>query len=195
MRKGLRLFAWYRVVPVALMLAVGAVSFVYSYAPAPLFGLLYPLDYEDYITDSSERHTVDPFLVAAVIETESNWNEQAVSSKEAQGLMQLLPETAEDMVKMGLVDGARFDPDELDDPRTNIEFGCAYLSYLIDYFNGSTDRAIAAYNAGLSNVNDWASADTVLHNAITFPETQAYLVRVNNAWARYKELYSDPFLE
>ena len=62
MRKGLRLFAWYRVVPVALMLAVGAVSFVYSYAPAPLFGLLYPLDYEDYITDSSERHTVDPFL-------------------------------------------------------------------------------------------------------------------------------------
>ena len=41
--------------------------------------------------------------------------------------MQLLPESAEDMVKMGLVDGNRFDPDELDDPRTNIEFGCAYL--------------------------------------------------------------------
>ena len=116
MRKGLRLFAWYRVVPIALMFAVGAVSFVYSYAPSPLFGLLYPLDYEDYITDSSECHTVDPFLVAAVIETESNWNAQAVSSKEAQGLMQLLPETAEDMAKIGLVDGARFDPDELDDP-------------------------------------------------------------------------------
>ena len=56
----------------------------------------------------------------------------------------------------------------------NIEFGCAYLSYLLAYFNGVTDKAIAAYNAGMGNVDVWAQEDDLLHNAITFPETQAY---------------------
>ena len=189
-----RLLVWYRIIPLLIMALIGAISFVYVYAPAALFQLIYPLEYTDYISASSERHAVDPFLVAAVIETESNWDPDAVSSKDAHGLMQLLPATAEDMVRLGLVDATRFDPENLDDPETNIEFGSAYLSYLIDYFNGSTDRAIAAYNAGLSRVNDWSEVDTALHNAIAFPETQAYLFRVNNAWTRYKELYSNEFL-
>lgn len=155
--------------------------------------MVYPLEYQEHIEAASERHSVDPFLVAAVIDSESSWNPNAESSQGAMGLMQLLPETAEDMVRLGVVDGDRFDPDDLLDPETNIEFGCAYLGYLIDYFHGSTDRAIAAYNAGLSNVNDWAQESTSLHNAITFPETQAYLIRVNNAWSRYRELYGSAF--
>lgn len=67
-------------------------------------------------------------------------------------------------------------------------------SYLLAYFNGSTDSAIAAYNAGMGNVDGWAQQSTSLHNAITFPETQAYLIRVNNAWVRYKTLYPDRFV-
>ena len=188
-----RLLAWYRIVPLLIMALIGAISFVYVYAPAALFQLIYPLEYTDYISASSERHAVDPFLVAAVIETESNWDPDAVSSKDAHGLMQLLPATAEDMVRLGLVDATRFDPENLDDPETNIEFGSAYLSYLIDYFNGSTDRAIAAYNGGLSNVEEWVVEGGVLHNAITYPETQAYLVRVSNARTRYQELYDGTF--
>ncbi len=139
---------------------------------------------------SSARHEVDPFLVAAVIEVESGWDADAVSSKGAYGLMQLLPETAQDMIDLGIVDSDAYDPDDLSDPETNIEFGTAYLAYLISYFNGSISHAIAAYNAGLSNVVAWADEDTVLHNAITFPETQAYLIRVSNAWTRYQELYA-----
>ena len=54
--------------------------------------------------------------------------------------------------------------------------------------------AIAAYNAGMGNVDGWAQQSTSLHNAITFPETQAYLIRVNNAWVRYKTLYPDRFV-
>ena len=107
--------------------------------------------------------------------------------------MQLLPETAQDMVAKGLVDGSEYDPVNLKDPSTNVEFGCAYLSYLLRFFNGSTDKAIAAYNAGMGNVASWTKNSTVLHNAITFPETQAYLVRVNNAYSRYKELYPTSF--
>lgn len=85
------------------------------------------------------------------------------------------------MIAKGLVDGGEYSADNLNDPATNIEFGCAYLSYLLAYFNGSTDSAIAAYNAGMGNVDGWAQQSTSLHNAITFPETQAYLIRVNNA--------------
>lgn len=193
MRSRVRLFAWYRVFPVLLVALMGFISFGYSFAPAAVFQLVYPLEYTEFIEASSARHDVDPFLVAAVIDTESNWDSQAESGKGAIGLMQLLPATANDMIRLGLVSGSRYSADNLRDPEANIEFGSAYLAYLIDYFNGSTDRAIAAYNAGLSNVNDWAEMGTALHNAITFPETQAYLFRVNNAWTRYKELYASQF--
>lgn len=107
--------------------------------------------------------------------------------------MQLMPETAQDMVAKGLVDCKRYSYENLEDPAINIEYGCAYLSYLLTYFNGATDRAIAAYNAGMGNVDGWAKQDKLLHNAITFPETQAYLVRVNMAKARYQELYPQAF--
>ena len=188
-----RLLAWYRALPMAAVLALGLVSLAYSFAPAALFQVIYPLKYEEQITDSAARHGVDPYLVAAVIRTESGWDPAARSNRGAEGLMQLMPETAADMVDKGVVDGSAYSADNLGDPETNIEFGCAYLAYLSRYFNGATDRAIAAYNAGMGNVDDWAAEDTVLHNAITFPETQAYLVRVDNARDRYRQIYPDAF--
>ncbi|MDO4436770.1 MAG: lytic transglycosylase domain-containing protein [Coriobacteriaceae bacterium] len=190
----MRLFAWYRTIPLIIVAVFGLISFVYSFAPSLLFKAVYPLSYEEEISDSSVRHGVDPYLVAAVIQAESSWKPDASSHKGAQGLMQLMPETADDMVRKGLVDGSIYDSGNLSDPATNIEFGCAYLSYLLEYFNGVTDNAIAAYNAGMGNVDDWTQQDSILHNAITFPETQAYLVRVNMAQGRYRELYPQAFV-
>lgn len=187
-----RLLAWYRVVPLLCMLSFGAIALVYSMAPAPLLRLFYPLSHEELIVDSATRHGVDPYLVAAVIETESGWDESAESNRGAQGLMQLMPETARDMVDLGLVDDS-YDASNLGDPATNIEFGCAYLSYLISYFNGSIDKAVAAYNAGMGNVEQWAQRETALQDAIEFPETQAYLARVSNARERYQALYPHSF--
>lgn len=188
-----RFLAWYRVVPMALVLVFALISVAYAYAPSVLLQALYPLRYEDAISASSARHDVDPFLVCAVIEAESGWNANAQSQRGAQGLMQLMPETALDLERKGLVDAGSYSADNLTDPATNIEFGTAYLSYLLDYFNGSTERAIAAYNAGLSNVERWVTQGGLLHNAITYPETQAYLIRVQNARSRYEELYADRF--
>ena len=188
-----RFFTWYRGLPIAFLIVFGLISSVYTYAPALLFKPFYPIEYESYIKSSSVRHNLDPFLICAVIKAESNWEPSAQSNQGAQGLMQLLPETAQDMIDQGVVDGGAYSSQNLSDPETNIEFGCAYLSYLLKYFNGSTDSAIAAYNAGLGNVDGWAQENTALHNAITFPETQAYLIRVNNAWSRYKTLYPDRF--
>ena len=194
MRSHVRLFAWYRTLPLFAVLLVGAISFLYSYAPPMLFQMLYPLKYEDRIKEASQTYGIDPYLVAAVIKTESNWDPEASSHKGAQGLMQLMPETANDIIAQGLIDGNTYSADNLTDPDTNIEFGCAYLAYLIRYFNGATDKAIAAYNAGMGNVEDWTKEGDALHNAITFPETQAYLARVNMAQQRYRELYPEAFL-
>lgn len=184
---------WYRVFPLTVVLIFGLVSFAFAFAPSLLFKSMYPFRYEDEITASAASHGVDPYLVAAVIRSESSWDPEASSHQGACGLMQLMPETAQDMVAKGLVDGKRYSYENLEDPAINIEYGCAYLSYLLTYFNGATDRAIAAYNAGMGNVDGWAKQDKLLHNAITFPETQAYLVRVNMAKARYQELYPQAF--
>lgn len=184
---------WYRALPLIIVLIFGLVSFAFTFAPSLLFKSMYPLRYEDEITASAATHGVDPYLVAAVIRSESSWDPEASSYQGARGLMQLMPETAQDMVAKGLVDGKRYSYENLEDPTINIEYGCAYLSYLLAYFNGATDRAIAAYNAGMGNVDGWAKQDKLLHNAITFPETQAYLVRVNMAKARYQELYPQAF--
>ena len=184
---------WYRVFPLTVVLIFGLVSFAFAFAPSLLFKSMYPLRYEDEITASAATHGVDPYLVAAVIRSESSWDPEASSHQGARGPMQLMPETAQDMVAKGLVDGKRYSYENLEDPTVNIEYGCAYLSYLLTYFNGATDRAIAAYNAGMGNVDGWAKQDKLLHNAITFPETQAYLVRVNMAKARYQELYPQAF--
>lgn len=189
---GTRFLSWYRAVPLFIVAVLGIIAAVYSYAPAALFKTIYPLKYEQEIRQSASRHGVDPYLVAAVIRTESSWNSTARSSRGAQGLMQLMPETATEMEQRGLV-SASYSANSLDDPATNIEFGCAYLAYLLSYFNGATDRAIAAYNAGMGNVDDWSQQGTALHNAITFPETQAYLIRVNNAYERYKQIYPTAF--
>ncbi len=193
MAKRVRFLAWYRSVPLAIVLLFGAACWLYAYAPAPLVQMIYPLRYEEQILDSATRHGLDPYLVAAVIETESGWDPSARSDRGACGLMQLMPSTAEDMVSKGLVDGEEFDPSDLEDPRTNIEIGCAYLAYLSAYFNGATDHAIAAYNAGMGNVDSWTSSGDRLNEAIQFPETQAYLARVTTAHQRYKELYPDSF--
>ena len=66
-----RFFTWYRVAPLAVVLVFGFISLVYSYAPAAFFKPLYPIDYEAYVKQSSISHNLDPYLVCAVIKSES----------------------------------------------------------------------------------------------------------------------------
>ncbi len=194
MRKRLGVAGWLRAFALIPACAFCLISVVFTYAPAPVVGTLYPLSYEDDIQSAAEAYKIDPYLVAAVIETESNWNPNVRSSSGAEGLMQLMPATAQDMIDKGYVDGDAYSVDDLFEPDVNIMFGCAYLRYLLDYYDGALDRAIAAYNAGIGNVEGWVDQDTALHNAITFPETQAYLVRVLNSYNRYEELYAGRFI-
>ena len=86
---------------------------------------------------------------------------------------------------------ARYHAQNLLDPATNIEYGCAYLAYLEGQLDGE-DEVIAAYNAGISNVQSWkASGYDDLRDAIEFPETSAYLERVRTKEAEYRRYYPD----
>lgn len=193
MNRRVRFLTWYRVIPLLVVLVFGVISYAYSFGPSLLFKAWYPLKYEEKITEASNRYGLDPYLVAAIIRTESGWDPEAVSERGAQGLMQLMPDTAADIANKGYVDGYSYPADDLLDPDTNIEYGCAYFSFLLSYFNGATDKAIAAYNAGMGNVDSWMEQGDVLQTVIAFPETQAYLVRVNMAQSRYRELYPGAF--
>jgi len=121
---------------------------------------------EKMVREASERHNVDPALVRAVIETESNWNPSARSRKGAVGLMQLIPSTAQ-----------RFGVNDAFNPRQNVEAGVRYLKTLLERYNGNLDLALAAYNAGEGAVD---RAGGVPH----YRETRNYVQRVQDAYYR-----------
>ena len=121
---------------------------------------------EKLVREAAERHRIDPALVRAVIETESNWNPSAVSRKGAVGLMQLIPTTAQ-----------RFGVDDLYSPQQNVDAGVRYLKTLLERYNGNLDLALAAYNAGEGAVDR-------AHGVPSFRETRNYVQRVQSAYFR-----------
>jgi hypothetical protein len=121
---------------------------------------------EKLVREAAERHRVDPALIRAVIETESNWNPSAVSRKGAVGLMQLIPTTAQ-----------RFGVYDLYSPQQNVDAGVKYLKTLLERYNGNLDLALAAYNAGEGAVDR-------AHGVPSFRETRNYVQRVQSAYFR-----------
>jgi len=106
------------------------------------------------------QHALPPQLIHSVIKVESNYNPYAVSNKGAQGLMQLIPETAR-----------RFGVSNVFNPEENIQGGARYLRYLLDLFHGDYPLALAAYNAGEGAV--------AKHGGIPpYSQTQNYVVQV-----------------
>jgi len=124
---------------------------------------------------------IDPTWILAVIMAESSFRPEAESHRGARGLMQLMPTTAEWVAElMGKTD---FDPESVWQPEVNIAMGSFYLNWLYRYYDQDLDLAIAAYNAGLGNVNRWLqdpefSSDGRNLDVIPFNETANYVRRV-----------------
>jgi soluble lytic murein transglycosylase len=140
-------------------------------------------------TQAAEKH-LDPALIAAIIYAESKFQPRT-SSAGALGLMQLLPSTAHYIA--GLSGGIRFTTADLATPAVNVAYGSYYLRYLLDRYNGREIPAIAAYNAGLTNVDEWlahAPNGELSVSAIPFPQTQAYVERVLAAQHEYRTVYA-----
>ena len=151
--------------------------------------LCYPIKYEKTVLYWADKNDIDPVLVFSIINVESAFNVNAQSSAGAVGLMQLKLETANDMAEK-LKDNILNTNDALTDYELNIKYGCAYLRYLIDYYN-NTEVALCAYNAGLGNVNSWLcnkkySSDGKTIDNIPFLETKNYISKIK----KNKKIYT-----
>lgn len=146
-----------------------------------IYGYLFPIKYENEISTACESYNVDPALVAAVINTESGFDKNAISSKGAVGLMQIMPSTAQ-----YLADKLQLATFDLYDENDNINIGTYYLSTLIKSFP-DTELAICAYNAGPNNVKNWINkyGDEVI-KSIPFKETKNYLQKYLKNYKYYQ---------
>jgi soluble lytic murein transglycosylase-like protein len=131
-------------------------------------------DYADVIHNASVESGVDEALIRAIIHAESAFNPRAMSLKGAQGLMQLMPGTANDM---GVLDAF--------DPVQNIRGGARYLGLLLKNFNGDVRLTAAAYNAGPAAVQHY-------NGVPPFAETQVYVQRVGELLQRYNKALHPP---
>ena len=127
-----------------------------------------PTQFEPLINRYAKAYGVDKALVKAVIHAESDFNPYAVSRKGAQGLMQLMPETAHDLAVQDV-----FDPEE------NIRAGVQYLKILLKKFNGDLSLSLAAYNAGPHRVDQFGKVPP-------YRETKAYVKKVLTYYRMYR---------
>ncbi|MGO0122354.1 lytic transglycosylase domain-containing protein [Desulfothermobacter acidiphilus] len=152
----------------------------------------YPFPYREIIFRQAQANGVDPFLVAAVIKTESNFRPEAVSPRGAVGLMQLLPSTAREVAQREGEKG--WQPEELYDPDINIALGTRYLALLFQEFHDPI-KVLAAYNGGRGNVERWLRDSTwsgreLDLDQIPFPETRQFVRKTMWNYRIYRLLYA-----
>lgn len=153
---------------------------------------LYPTEYNEYVEKYAGEYSLDKHMVYALIKAESGFDSQAVSPREAKGLMQIMDSTGEWAAQKMNIDG--FQSSKLLEPDTNIRIGCWYLRYLLKQFDNNTVLALAAYNAGSGNVSKWLkdpeiSRDGKTLGMIPFEETENYVSRIQKYYKMYKKLY------
>jgi soluble lytic murein transglycosylase len=144
-----------------------------------------PLRHEDIIRQQAAQKDVPADLIAAVIYSESRFRDQT-SHAGARGLMQITPATAQLIEKLS--GGSTFKFEDLSNPDINIRYGTFYLRYLIDKFGENEVAALAAYNAGETNVTAWGGSNLQIDD-IPFPETRGYVEDVLDKRAEYARHY------
>ncbi len=151
-----------------------------------------PLSYQDVIRQQAAEKHLDPALIAAVIYAETKFDPRP-SSAGAQGLMQILPQTAEFLARRS--GATTFRLSDLATPQVNIAYGSYYLRFLLDHYGGSKVLALAAYNGGEANVDRWVadarqSGRHLTIDRIPFPETRAYVEKVLRTQREYRRSYA-----
>lgn len=175
-----------------ILITLAVIAFVINNSTA-LLKLFYPVKYSKWVFQSSEACDVDPYLVFAIIKSESGYKPNVQSRKGAKGLMQVTDETGRwGAEKLDIED---FTPEMLYDPDTNIRIGTWYLSVLKREFNNDIKLMITAYNCGNGKVKEWLkNRDFSLTgenlDKIPYKETHNFLNKVINDYRIYKKLYS-----
>jgi len=150
-----------------------------------------PKGFENFVKSSSKRFSVPENLIYSITKAESMFNHQAVSSAGATGLMQLMPPTAADIAKR-----LNITQYSLTNPEISITFGTSYISRLNRLYKDQYIFSLAAYNAGMGNVNKWLqSVDTTdldyFTEFVPFAETNYYIVRTGKFYKQYNLIYGN----
>jgi soluble lytic murein transglycosylase len=149
--------------------------------------LTLPLRHDDIIRQQAREKDVPADLIAAVIYQESEFVDQT-SSAGARGLMQITPDTADTIETLS--GGETFVYEDLADPDLNIRYGTFYLRHLLDRFEGNEVAALAAYNAGPEQAEQWGGAGMAIDD-IEFPETSHYVEDVLERREEYRDKYAE----
>ncbi len=172
--------------------APGYLSMPLDSAPEKFWRLAFPLPYRKSLEEYCRAQMLDPYLMAALIRQESEFNPNAISRANARGLAQVMPATGRQLSrKLGI---PRFRAAMLFTPDTNLRLGTFYLKQLSDELQGKWEAALASYNAGKSHVNTWLAAANYREPAefvesIPFNETRAYVQSVLRNAEVYRKLY------
>jgi soluble lytic murein transglycosylase len=163
--------------------------------PRPVWEALFPRPWWNDVKRHATENQLDPYLVAALIRQESEFNPAAVSRADAIGLMQLLPVTGKRMAHELKV--RRYSVGMLVEPDVNVQLGTRYFRELLQKFDGNLEAALAAYNAGADRVQEWRAAGNFREPAefvesIPFTETREYVQAILRNAGFYHRLYGTP---
>lgn len=156
--------------------------------------IFYPKSYEEFVSMYSDEYGVDENLVFAVIKAESNFQEDAVSHKDALGLMQIMKETAEDVArKYNIEIDFNNSEREILNVQNNIKIGTKYLAVLLEKYK-NIEVAVAAYNAGIGTVDNWIEKEIIKSDGsdienIPYKETNNYVRKILRNYKIYQDLY------
>lgn len=173
---------------IGLLICIIIVYFFHPFILKKVFSV----KYREEIINYSKEFQVDPYLVAAIMKVESNFDPYAQSHKGAMGLMQIMPSTGNWVAKEISLDN--FYLQELYVPEVNIKIGTWYLQTLSNQFNGDIHLILAAYNGGSGNVSKWLldkrySNDGKNLEYIPFRETRNYVEKVLFYYNLYRRIY------
>ncbi len=159
-----------------------------------LLKMLYPKKYSEIISVYAEEYNVEENLIYALIKAESNFNSEAISNKNAIGLMQIVEETAIDVANQNQIEIDKENiTEELMDVNNNINIGTKYLSTLLSQY-GNIEVALAAYNAGIGTVNNWIEKQVIQADGsdienVPYKETNQYVRKILRDYNMYNNLY------
>jgi soluble lytic murein transglycosylase len=160
-------------------------------APKAIAALRYPIAYYDLVLPATQRFGVDPLLAFSLIRQESLFEGAATSYAAAQGLMQIIPDTAQYIAYK--LEWPNFQNNDVYKPYINVTFGVFYLKEQLDTFDGNVYAALAAYNGGPANSAEWfriSNGDPDLFiQAISYDETQTYVRRIYEQYEVYARVY------
>lgn len=162
------------------------------YSSDYVFKQIFPQKYSNYVEKYSAEYGLNKYFVYSIIKAESNFDAQALSPRNAKGLMQILDSTGEWAAKKIKIEN--FDNSMLLEPETNIRIGCWYISKLLNQYDQNAELALTAYNAGSGNVAKWLNDLDISSNGktldrIPFEETDKYVKKIKRYNYIYKKLY------